>query len=80
MPKYPHHSHTMRNALLEEWNNIPMRRVNAFSNSMQRRIRATTATRGDTDSFDFHLQLSGYLQCALVMHLHLLSTSMRVYQ
>ena len=35
-----------RNALIDEWNNIPMRTVNALVNSIQRRIRATTAARG----------------------------------
>ena len=36
----------LRNALIDEWNNIPMRTVNAFVNSIQRRIRAATAARG----------------------------------
>ena len=38
----------LRNALIDEWNNIPMRIVNALvnSNSIQRRIRAATAARG----------------------------------
>ena len=36
----------LRNALLEEWNNIPIRRINALINSMQRRINAATAARG----------------------------------
>ena len=35
-----------RNALIDEWNNIPMRTVNALVNSIQRRIRAATAARG----------------------------------
>ena len=30
----------LRNALIDEWNNIPMRTVNALVNSIQRRIRA----------------------------------------
>ena len=33
----------LRNALIDEWNNIPMRTVNALVNSIQRRIRAATA-------------------------------------
>ena len=33
-------------ALIDEWNNIPMRTVNALVNSIQRRIRAATAARG----------------------------------
>jgi hypothetical protein len=32
----------LRAALLEEWENIPMRRINALMNSMHRRIRAVT--------------------------------------
>ena len=36
----------LRNALIDEWNNIPMRIVNALVNSIQRRIRAATAARG----------------------------------
>ena len=32
--------------LIGEWNNIPMRTVNALVNSIQRRIRAATAARG----------------------------------
>ena len=35
----------LRNALIDEWNNIPMRTVNALVNSIQRRIRAATAAR-----------------------------------
>ena len=35
----------LRAALLEEWDNIPMR-INALMNSMHRRIRAATDTRG----------------------------------
>ena len=35
----------LRNALIDEWNNIPMRTVNALVNSVQRRIRAATAAR-----------------------------------
>ena len=36
----------LRIALLEEWNNVPMRRINALMNSMHRRIRAVTVARG----------------------------------
>ena len=36
----------LRNALIDEWNNIPMRTVNALVNSIQRRIRVATAARG----------------------------------
>ena len=36
----------LRNALIDELNNIPMRTVNALVNSIQRRIRAATAARG----------------------------------
>ena len=36
----------LRNALIDEWNNIPMRTVNALVNSIQRRIRAATLARG----------------------------------
>jgi transposase len=36
----------LRVALLEEWDNIPMRRINALINSMHRRIRAVTDARG----------------------------------
>ena len=36
----------LRNALIDEWNNIPMRTVNDLVNSIQRRIRAATAARG----------------------------------
>ena len=36
----------LRAALLEEWDNIPMRRINALMNSMHRRIRAVTDARG----------------------------------
>ena len=35
----------LRNALIDEWNNIPLRTVNALVNSIQRRIRAATAAR-----------------------------------
>ena len=43
----------LRNALIDEWNNIPMRTVNALFNSIQRRIRAATAARGGTPDIDF---------------------------
>ena len=36
----------LRNALIDEWNNIPMRTVNALVNSIQRRIRAATQQEG----------------------------------
>ena len=36
----------LRAALLEEWDNIPMRRINVLMNSMHRRIRAVTDARG----------------------------------
>ena len=36
----------LRDALVEEWNNIPTRCVNALMNSMARRIRASTQARG----------------------------------
>ena len=41
----------LRNALIDEWNNIPMRTVNASVNSIQRRIRA--ARVGGTPDIDF---------------------------
>ena len=36
----------LRTALLEEWENIPVRKINALVNSMQRRIRAVINARG----------------------------------
>jgi transposase len=36
----------LRAALLEEWDNIPMRRINALMNSMHRRIRDVTDAGG----------------------------------
>ena len=36
----------LRTELLEEWENIPMRKINALVNSMQRRIRAVINARG----------------------------------
>ena len=35
----------LRNALVNEWTNIPMWKVNALVNSVQRRIRAVAAAR-----------------------------------
>jgi hypothetical protein len=35
----------LRAALLEEWDNIPMKRINALMNFMHRRIRAVTDVR-----------------------------------
>ena len=59
----------LRNALIDEWNNIPMRTVNALVNSIQKRIRAATAARGgrgggvgtpDIDfQFDFDFKIWG---------------------
>ena len=56
----------LRNAMTDEWNNIPMRTVNALVNSIQRRIRAATAARGgaggtpDIDfQFDFDFKIWG---------------------
>ena len=43
----------LRNALIDEWNNILMRTVNVLVNSIQRRIRAATAARGGTADIDF---------------------------
>jgi transposase len=54
----------LRAALLEEWDNIPMRRINALMNSMHRRIRAVTDARGGIrdidDLIDFTLTYWGY--------------------
>ena len=36
----------LQTALLEEWENIPMKKINALVNSMQRRIRAVINARG----------------------------------
>jgi hypothetical protein len=44
--KCPHYLEQLRAALLEEWDNIPMRRINVLMNSMHRRIRAVTDARG----------------------------------
>jgi hypothetical protein len=55
----------LRVALLEGWDNIPMRRINALMNSMHRRIRAVTDARGgirDMDELiDFTLTYWGVL-------------------
>ena len=54
----------LRAALLEEWDNIPMRRINALMNSMHWRIRAVTDARGvrDIDDLiDFTLTYWGVL-------------------
>ena len=45
-PPYPATLAQLRNALIDEWNNIPMRTVNALVNSIQRRTRAATAASG----------------------------------
>ena len=37
----------LRNALVDEWNNISIRTVNALVNSIQSRIRAAAAARGE---------------------------------
>ena len=42
----------LQTALLEEWENIPMRKINTLVNSMQRRIRAVINARGDTSDTD----------------------------
>jgi hypothetical protein len=62
---------------LEEWDNIPMRRINVLMNSMHRRIRAVTDTRGrgergirDIDElvdFTFHI-LGGIVKLVLITH------------
>ena len=52
-PRTPATLAQLRNALIDEWNNIPMRTVNALVNSIQRRIRAATAARGGTPDIDF---------------------------
>ena len=62
----------LRNALVDEWINIPVRTVNALVNSIQRRIRAAAATRGGEGrkvgsheilitAVNFHFQLWRYL-------------------
>ena len=43
----------LRNALIDEWNNIPMRTVNALVNSIHRRIRTATAARGGHTRYCF---------------------------
>ena len=57
----------LRTALLEEWENIPMRKINALVNSMQRRIRAVMNAMGTHQiltrcDFDFTIWGGGYLQ------------------
>ena len=53
-------------ALLEEWENIPMRKINALVNSMQRRIRAVINARGGHTRYWLAVisisQYGGYLQ------------------
>ena len=44
--EHPNTLGQMRTALLEEWENIPMKKINALVNSMQRRIRAVINARG----------------------------------
>ena len=41
----PNYLGQLQPALLEEWDNIPMRKINALVNSMQRRIRAVINAR-----------------------------------
>ena len=49
----------LRNALIDEWNNIPMRTVNALVNSIQWRIRAATGTPDIDFQFDFDFKIWG---------------------
>ena len=42
----------LRNDLVDEWNNIPMRTINALVKSVQRRVRAAAAARGGTRDID----------------------------
>ena len=51
----------LRAALLEEWDNISMRRINDLMNSMHRRIRAVTDARDIDELFDFTLTYWGVL-------------------
>ena len=53
----------LRNVLIDEWNNIPMRTVNALVNSIQRRIRAATAARGGTPDIDFQFDFDFIFDC-----------------
>ena len=51
----------LRNDLVDEGNNIPMRTVNALVNCVQRRIRGAAAARGEAHDIlitavDFHFQ------------------------
>ena len=43
----------LRNALIDEWNNIPMRTVNALVNSIQRRLGQQRQQEGGTPDIDF---------------------------
>ena len=43
---HPNNLGQLQTALLEELENIPMRKINALVNSMQRRIRAVINARG----------------------------------
>ena len=55
----------LRTALLEEWENVPMRKINALVNSIQRRIRAVINARGTHQILtrcDFDFTIWGYLQ------------------
>ena len=46
--EHPNTLEQLRTALLEDWENIPMRKINALVNSMQKRIRAVINARGGT--------------------------------
>jgi hypothetical protein len=65
LPATPATLDQLRAALLEEWDNIPMRRINALMNSMHRRIRAVIDARGghtrywQVNRFHFNI-LGGY--------------------
>ena len=56
----------LRTALLEGWENIPMRKINALVNSMQRSIRAVINARGGHTRYCLAVisisQYGGYLQ------------------
>ena len=62
-----------RTALLEEWENIPMRKINALVNSLQRRIRAVISARGGHTryqtrcDFDFTIW-GGTFKVTLIVH------------
>ena len=49
----------LRNVLIDEWNNIPVRTVNALVNSIQRRIRAEGGTPDIDFQFDFDFKIWG---------------------